>query len=184
MPPAALAFCRVSGLWSTALPLSFPRTQYWVTENKHQAIQWAALSTFLANCLLQSFLKIISSHFEEYYPLDSWPSKSQVLILLLRGKTSQQGQARWLYYYASQIQGTISQTVTVTSPPPEKKKVEPGSTSSGSKVTKEKELLHLKEKKSASKKVLHNTFSDSTLKGQNINNIKTKGHSLWKELHQ
>lgn len=91
MPPAALAFCRVSGLWSTALPLSFPRTQYWVTENKHQAIQWAALSTFLANCLLQSSLKIISSHFEEYYPLDSWPSKSQVLILLLRGKTSQQG---------------------------------------------------------------------------------------------
>lgn len=32
--------------------------------------------------------------------------------------------------------------------------------------------------------MLHNTFSDSTLKGQNINNIKTKGHSLWKELHQ
>jgi len=40
----------------------------------------------------------------------------------------------------------------VTSPPPEKKKVEPVSTSSGSKVTKEKELLHLKEKKKCLKK--------------------------------
>lgn len=155
MPPAALAFCWVSGLWTTALTFSFPGTQCCVTENKHQAIQWAVLYVFLANCWLESSLKILSSHLEEYYPLDSQPSKPQVLILLLRGKISQQGQAPWLYYHASQTYGKISPRLSLW--PSEEKKVEPERPSPGSKVTKKKEFLHLKEKNMSKKKKSHIT---------------------------